>query len=265
MYLQKIISISNQKGGVGKTTTAVNLSSCIANLGIKTLLVDIDPQANATTGMGLEPKDDGNSIYEILVSDKKAKEVVQKTQIENLFIIKSNINLVAAELELVSLENREGILREKLSELAKADSGYDFRFVFIDCPPSLGLITINALNAADTVLIPVQCEYYALEGLSALLNTIKMVKNSYNPDLSIEGYLLTMFDSRLKLANQVEAELRKYFAEKVFDTKIARNVKIGEAPSFGKPIVEYDPYSLGAKHYADLAEEFVLRNKIKEN
>jgi len=140
--------------------------------------------------MGLEPKDDGNSIYEILVSDKKAKDVVQKTQIENLFIIKSNINLVAAELELVNLENREGVLREKLSELAKADSGYDFRFVFIDCPPSLGLITINALNAADTVLIPVQCEYYALEGLSALLNTIKMVKNSYNPDLSIEGYCI---------------------------------------------------------------------------
>lgn len=259
--LQKIISISNQKGGVGKTTTAVNLSSCIANLGIQTLLIDADPQANATTGIGLEPKDDGNSIYEILVSDKKAKDVVQKTQIENLFIIKSNINLVAAELELVSIEHRESVLRKKLQELSLPESGFDFRFVFIDCPPSLGLITLNSLNAANSVLIPVQCEYYALEGLSALLNTIKMVKNSFNPTLTIEGYLLTMFDSRLKLANQVEAELRKYFTDKVFSTKIARNVKIGEAPSYGKPIAEYDPLSLGAKHYADLAEEFIERNK----
>jgi len=175
--LQKIISISNQKGGVGKTTTAVNLSSCIANLGIQTLLIDADPQANATTGIGLEPKDDGNSIYEILVSDTKAKDVVQKTQIENLYIIKSNINLVAAELELVSIEHRESVLRKKLQELSLPESGFDFRFIFIDCPPSLGLITLNSLNAADSVLIPVQCEYYALEGLSALLNTIKMVKN----------------------------------------------------------------------------------------
>jgi chromosome partitioning protein len=260
--LQKVISISNQKGGVGKTTTAVNLSSCIANLGIPVLLIDADPQSNATTGMGIETSNDDNSIYEVLVTDKKASEVTQKTQIENLYIIKSHINLVAAELELVSLEHRELMLRNKLRELANEDNGYDFRFVFIDCPPSLGLITLNSLNAADSVLIPVQCEYYALEGLSALLNTIKMVKNSFNPALSIEGYLLTMFDSRLKLANQVEAELRKYFADKVFKTKIARNVKIGEAPSYGKPIVDYDPYSLGARHYADLAEEFVERNKI---
>jgi len=260
--LQKVISISNQKGGVGKTTTAVNLSSCIANLGIPTLLIDADPQSNATTGMGIETSNDDNSIYEVLVTDKKASEVIQKTQIENLYIIKSHINLVAAELELVSLEHRELMLRNKLRELANEENGYDFRFVFIDCPPSLGLITLNSLNAADSVLIPVQCEYYALEGLSALLNTIKMVKNSFNPSLSIEGYLLTMFDSRLKLANQVEAELRKYFADKVFKTKIARNVKIGEAPSYGKPIVDYDPYSLGARHYADLAEEFVERNKI---
>lgn len=260
--MQKVISISNQKGGVGKTTTAINLSSCIANLGIQTLLIDADPQANATTGMGIETGNEGSSIYEVLVTDKKASEAIQKTQIENLYIIKSHINLVAAELELVSLEHRELMLRNKLRELSSENSGYDFRFVFIDCPPSLGLITLNSLNAADSVLIPVQCEYYALEGLSALLNTIKMVKNSFNPALSIEGYLLTMFDSRLKLANQVEAELRKYFADKVFKTKIARNVKIGEAPSYGKPIVDYDPYSLGARHYADLAEEFVERNKI---
>lgn len=260
--MQKVISISNQKGGVGKTTTAVNLSSCIANLGIQTLLIDADPQANATTGMGLETSSSDSSIYEVLVTDKKASEAIQKTQIENLYIIKSHINLVAAELELVSLEHRELMLRNKLRELANENNGYDFRFVFIDCPPSLGLITLNSLNAADSVLIPVQCEYYALEGLSALLNTIKMVKNSFNPTLSIEGYLLTMFDSRLKLANQVEAELRKYFADKVFKTKIARNVKVGEAPSYGKPIVDYDPYSLGARHYADLAEEFVERNNI---
>lgn len=259
--MQKIISISNQKGGVGKTTTAVNISACIAKLGIRTLLVDADPQANATTGMGIEAKDDGNSVYELLVSDKKAKDVIKPTQIENLSIITSNINLVAAELELVALPQRERKLKEKLGELSQPDSGFDFEYVFIDCPPSLGLITINSLNAANTVLIPVQCEYYALEGLSALLNTIKMVKNSFNPGLSIEGYLLTMFDSRLRLANQVEAELRKYFAEKVFNTRIARNVKIGEAPSYGKPVIVYDPLSSGASNYTELAEEFVSRNK----
>jgi len=262
--LPKVISISNQKGGVGKTTTAVNLSTCIATQGIRTLLIDADPQANATTGMGIEARDDGNTVYQLLISEKPITECIRKTQIENLDIVTSNINLVAAELELVSLSNRERILRDKIYRL----NGFDFadkkyEYVFIDCPPSLGLITVNALNAVNAVLIPVQCEYYALEGLSQLLNTIKMVKNSFNPALSIEGYLLTMFDSRLRLANQVEAELRKFFGDKVYATKIARNVKIGEAPSFGKPIILYDPASTGAQNYTDLALEFIERNKKK--
>lgn len=262
--MPKVISISNQKGGVGKTTTAVNLSTCIATQGIRTLLIDADPQANATTGMGIEARDDGNTVYQLLISEKPITECIRKTQIENLDIVTSNINLVAAELELVSLSNRERILRDKIYRL----NGFDFadkkyEYVFIDCPPSLGLITVNALNAVNAVLIPVQCEYYALEGLSQLLNTIKMVKNSFNPALSIEGYLLTMFDSRLRLANQVEAELRKFFGDKVYATKIARNVKIGEAPSFGKPIILYDPASTGAQNYTDLALEFIERNKKK--
>ena len=260
--MTKIVSISNQKGGVGKTTTAVNLSTCIAVSGKKVLLIDADPQANATTGMGIEAKDDEQSIYELLISDKKLDECIKKTQVENLYIITSHINLVAAELELVNLQSRERVLKDKLREISKniSHDSFNFDFVFIDCPPSLGLITINALNAADSVLIPVQCEYYALEGLTQLLTTIKMVKNTFNPPLNIEGYLLTMFDTRLKLANQVEAELRKFFGDKVFNTKIARNVKLGEAPSYGKPITIYDPTSVGAKNYEELGIEFVERN-----
>ena len=210
----------------------------------------------------MEARDDGNTIYEITISGKKISEGIKSTHIPGLDIISSTINFVAAEIELVNVPARENVFRGKINELVSETqytaNAYDY--IFIDCPPSLSLITINALTAANSVLIPVQCEYYALEGLTQLLNTIKMVKDSYNPMLSIEGYLLTMFDSRLRLANSVESELRKYFGEKVFKTKIFRNVKIGEAPSYGKPIVTYDPFSTGAYNYTDLGKEFLERN-----
>ena len=262
--MAKVIAIANQKGGVGKTTTAVNVSSSIALAGKKVLLIDSDPQSNATSGMGVQPNDDGHSTYEVMISDRTITECIKDTLIRDLKLVSANINLVAAELELIEFPSREFRLKQKIHDFLQTDLGKSFDFIFIDCPPSLGLLTINALTAADAVLIPVQCEYYALEGLSQLLNTVKSVKNSFNPDLNIEGYLLTMFDSRLKLSQQVEGELRKYFGDKVFDTKIFRNVKLGEAPSFGKPIILYDPQSTGSKNHIELSIELLKRNGVDE-
>lgn len=256
--MSKIISIANQKGGVGKTTTAVNLCAALAQAGCKVLLVDIDPQANATSGLGFPTNKMEGSVYELLTGARSAKDCVSETEVENLFIIRSNINLVGIEIEIVGMENREYILKTKLDEIKEF-----FDFVFIDCPPSLSLITLNALVASDSVLIPVQSEYYALEGLTLLLNTIKMIKSRLNTSLEIEGYLLTMFDARLRLSNQVATELEKYFQDKLYPVKVMRNVKISESPSYGKPVVVYDPLSVGAKNYIELANEFLKRNGME--
>lgn len=252
--MAKILAIANQKGGVGKTTTAINLSSCLAVAEHKTLLVDIDPQANTTSGMGLDKKNIHHSIYEVLTVGLPASEAVIETDIKYLNILPANINLVGAEIELVNVEEREFQLKKALAPIIP-----EYEFVLIDCPPSLGLLTLNALTTADSVIIPIQCEFYALEGLSQLMNTINLVQKRLNPSLQIHGVLLTMYDNRLSLSRQVADNARKFFNDKVFDTVISRNVRLSEAPGFGKPILLYDIESTGAKNYIRLAREVLSR------
>lgn len=250
----KVISIANQKGGVGKTTTAINLSTILAKKGKKVLLIDADPQGNGTSGLGIN-KEQKFSIYDVLIEDIEIENTLQKTQIKNLDLCPSNINLAGAEVQLVSMENREYKLRNKIENIRDK---YDF--IIIDCPPSLGLITLNSFTASDSVLIPVQCEYYALEGLGQLLNTIELVKKHMNKDIKIEGALLTMYDARTNLSNQVVKEVKRYFENKVYKNVIPRNVKLSEAPSYGMPITLYDPRSKGAKSYEKFVKEFIKAN-----
>ena len=253
----KIIAVANQKGGVGKTTTAINLAASLAALEYKTLLVDADSQANATSGVGFDSKDISKSIYECMVDGVPVEEVIMPTTIDFLYLIPSNIDLVGAEVEMINLPNREEKMREALK--AQADK---FDFIIIDCSPSLGLITVNSLTAANSVIIPVQCEYFALEGLGKLLNTIKIIQSRLNRDLQIEGILLTMYDVRLRLSNQVVEEVKTHFQQMVFDTIIPRNVKLSESPSFGIPAILHDADSKGAISYLNLAREIVEKNSV---
>ncbi|MCM3359738.1 MULTISPECIES: AAA family ATPase [unclassified Psychrobacillus] len=248
----RIIAIANQKGGVGKTTTSVNLSACLAYLGKKVLLVDIDPQGNASSGVGVNKGDVNQCIYDVLIDDVSVKETILETKVENLHIVPATISLAGAEIELVSTISREVRLKKALQEVQA-----DYEYIIIDCPPSLGLLTINSLTAADAIIIPVQCEFYALEGLSQLLSTIRLVQKHLNKTLAIDGVLLTMFDARTNLGIQVIEEVKKYFQDKVYKSIIPRNVRLSEAPSHGEPIIIYDPKSRGAEVYLELAKEVI--------
>ena len=255
----KVISIANQKGGVGKTTTAINLSAGLAILEYKTLLIDADPQANATSGVGFDPKNIKTSIYECIIDEVKAKDIILETKTPGLDLLPAHIDLVGAEIEMINLPNREKMMSKVIDQIKD-----DYDFVIIDCSPSLGLITINSLSASDSVMIPVQCEYFALEGLGKLLSTIRIVQERLNGDLDIEGILLTMFDSRLRLAKQVVQDVRMHFEKMVFDTVIHRNTRLGEAPSFGEPIMMHDVNSKGSINYLNLAREIIQRNDLTQ-
>ncbi|MGX7204515.1 ParA family protein [Enterococcus pingfangensis] len=254
--MARIISVANQKGGVGKTTTTVNLGACLAYDGKKVLLIDSDAQGNATSGLGVRKPDVKQDIYDVLVNEVPIRETIIETSRENLSIVPATLQLAGAEIELTSMMARESRLKSALAEISD-----DYDFILVDCPPSLGHLTINAFTASDAILIPVQCEYYALEGLSQLLNTVRLVQKHFNPGLEIEGVLLTMYDARTNLGAEVVEEVRRYFQEKVYDTIIPRNVRLSEAPSHGKPIIDYDPRSKGAEVYQALAKEVLAREQ----
>lgn len=261
--MARIIGVANQKGGVGKTTTAINLAASFAVLEFKTLLVDADPQANSTTGVGFDLQNITQSLYDCMVNNANARDVVLKTDIPNLDLIPSHIDLVGAEIEMINYPNREMVLKQLIGTIS-----HDYDFIIIDCSPSLGLITVNALTASDSVIVPVQCEFFALEGLGKLLNTIKIVQSRLNTELVIEGILMTMYDGRLRLSNQVVAEVRRHFEDLVFSTIVHRNAKLSEAPSVGKPVILYDANSKGATNYLNLAKEILQKNdmtRIKES